>query len=376
MRHSPAILRPFLHGRRPDPKPELDHRMRAFTRNFQMQIAGALLAGAAIVAGPAMAQETPAENPAAAEPAQPAQASPAPEPMRELPPDPKRVYAIVDGVPITEADLSIVAEQYEQQLGQIPQDVRVSELLDVLIDMKLLAKAAEAAGVDKKEEVVRRLGLDRDMTLRNEYLREKAVTAVSDDAVKARYDKETAAFVPEDEYHLQHILLGSEEEAKTALADLEKGGDFATIAKERSIDPGSGARGGDLGFVPKGKTVPEFENAALGLEVGTYTKTPVKSQFGWHIIRLDEKRKSSPPTFAAEEGRIRNDLIREFVQAEVDAVRAAAKVEIVPPPPAETPGAPPAGDAPAAADAPPADAPAPAEGTPAPAEGAAPAPAP
>jgi peptidyl-prolyl cis-trans isomerase C len=330
--------------------------------------AGILLAGVATIAGPAMAQETPAEKPAAAEPAPPAQAAPAPEAMRELPPDPKRVYAIVDGTPITEADLAIVAEQYEQQLGQIPQDVRISELLDVLIDMKLLAKAAEGAGVDKKEEVVRRLGLDRDMTLRNEYLRSKAMTAVTDDTVKARFDKETAAFVPEEEFHLQHILLGSEEEAKTAVAELEKGADFATIAKERSIDPGSGARGGDLGFVPKGKTVPEFENAAIVLEVGTYTKAPVKSQFGWHIIKLDEKRKSSPPPLASEEGRIRNDLIREFVQAEVDAVRAAAKVEIVPPPPAETPGVPPAADAPAAAP--------PAAETPAPAEGAAPTPAP
>jgi peptidyl-prolyl cis-trans isomerase C len=356
MRHSPAILRPFLHERRPDPKPELDHRMIAFTKNFQMKIAaGALLAGVATAASLAIAQETPAENPAAAEPAAPA--DPAPQAMRELPPDPKRVYAIVEGVPITEADLAIVAEQYGQELSQIPPEVRVSELLDVMIDMRLLAKAAEEAGVDKKEEVVRRLGLDREMTLRNEYLREKAVEAVTDDTVKARYDKETATFVPVDEFHLFHILVGSEDEAKAALAELEKGGDFAVIAKERSIDPGSGARGGDLGFVPKGKTVPEFENAAIALEVGTYTKAPVKSQFGWHIIRLDEKRKSSPPALAAEDARIRNDLIREFVEAEVNAVRADAKVEIVPPPAAEAPAA----DAPAVA--PPAETPAPAEGT-------------
>jgi peptidyl-prolyl cis-trans isomerase C len=238
----------------------------------------------------------------------------------------------------------------------------------VVIDMKLLAKAAEGAGVDKKDEVVRRLGLDREMTLRNEYLRSKAETAVTDETVKARFDKETADFVPEDEFHLHHILLGSEEEAKTALADLEKGGDFATIAKERSIDPGSGARGGDLGFVPKGKTVPEFENAAIALEAGTYTKEPVKSQFGWHIIKLDETRKSSPPPLEAEEGRIRNDLIREFVQAEVEAVRAGAKIEIVPPPAAEETGEAPAAQTPAPADG--------AAPTPAPADGATPTPAP
>lgn len=323
--------------------------MTAFNRTLQMRIAAAALLAGFAMAGAAVAQDAPAEAPAAAEPAPPAEA------QRELPPDPKRVYAIVDGVPIVEADLAIVAEQYEQTLGQIPQDVRVSELLNVVIDMRLLAKAAEAAGVDKKEAVVRRLGLDREMTLRNEYLRGKAETVVTDEAVKARYEKDTAAFQPEDEYHLYHILVATEDEAKTVLADLEKGADFATIAKERSTDPGSGARGGDLGFVPKGKTVPEFENAAIALEVGAYTKEPVKSQFGWHIIKLEETRKSAPPTLEAEEARIRNDLIRDFVQAEVDAVREAAKVEIVPPPAAEVP---------AAAE------------TPAPADGAAPTPAP
>ena len=338
--------------------------MLAFPRTFQLKIAaGTMLAGLVAVGGGVLAQDAPAEAPAAqAAPEAPA-AEAAPEAQRMLVPDPARVYAIVDGTPITEADLSIAAEDYERELGSIPQDVRISELLDVVIDMKLLAKAAETAGVDKKEDVVRRLQHERSRTLRNEFLRDKAMSAVTEATVKTRFDKEIADFVPEDEFHLVHILVGTEEEAKTVVADLEKGGDFATIAKEKSIDPGSGARGGDLGFIPKGKTVPEFEKAAFGLEVGAYTKAPVQSQFGWHVIRLDEKRKALPPELAAEEGRVRNDLIREFVKAEVDAVRAAAKIEIVPPPAPEATGETPAAETPAAE-------------TPAPADGAATTPAP
>ena len=256
--------------------------------------------------------------------------------------DPNRIYATVDGEPVTEADLAVVAMEYAQQLGRTPSDMRIPELLEVVIDTRLLAKAAEAAGIDEQDMVKRRLAFERARTLRNEFLRDTANNAVSDESVRARFDKEMADFVPGDELHLRHILVETEEEGKSIIADLAAGGDFAAIAAEKSKDPGSGPNGGDLDFVPRGLTVPEFEDAAFALEVGTYTEAPVQSQFGWHVIRLEEKRKASPPEFAAEEKRIRSEMIREFVTSKVDSLRAAAEIKIIPPPEA------PAAEAPAA----------------------------
>ena len=195
--------------------------MTLFRRMLLPRIAGvAALVATLSVAGFVAAQDAPSETPAAAEP-----------PMRALEPDPKRVYAIVNGEEITEADLAVAAQDYERELGQIPEDVRIDELLNVIIDMRLLAKAAEGAGVDKKEDVARMLEHERQRTLRNEYLRDKAPAVVTEDAVKARFDKEIADFKPVDELHLHHILVKTEDEAKAVIVDLDKGGDFAAIAK-------------------------------------------------------------------------------------------------------------------------------------------------
>ena len=256
-----------------------------------------------------------------------------------------KVYATVNGKPITEADLAVAAQDYQEQLAQMPEDIRISQLLNLVIDMRLVAAAAEEAGTDKKEAVVRRVDFLRAMTLRNEYLRDKVEEGVTDDAVKSRFDEELAKFEPGDEYHLQHILVATEEEAKAIIADLDKGGDFAAIAKEKSTDPGSGPKGGDLGFVPKGVTVPEFEQAAVALEVGKYTEAPVKSQFGWHVLRLEETRKEPPPELAAEEERIRGELVRDFVTKELASLREAADIDVVAQP---APEAAPEGEAPAA----------------------------
>ena len=133
--------------------------------------------------------------------------------------------------------------------AQIPPEQQRSALIDVLIDIRLVAKAAETAGLDKSKDVAPKLAFARDQTLRSEYLSAKVVAGVTDDAVKKRFDEEIAKFVPADEVHARHILVKTEDEAKAIIADLDKGGDFATIAKEKSLDPGSGPQGGDLGFI-------------------------------------------------------------------------------------------------------------------------------
>jgi peptidyl-prolyl cis-trans isomerase C len=263
-----------------------------------------------------------------------------------------KVVAIVNGDPITEADLAIVAQEYEQQLSQVPQEQRGAQLLNVYIDIKLLAKAAEAAGIDKSDGVVRNLAFQRARVLRNEYLKEKVIGAVTDEMVRTRFGEQLAKFEPADQVHVRHILVKTEDEAKAVIADLDKGGDFAEIAKAKSEDPGSAPNGGDLGFIGKGQTVPPFEAAVYALAVGTYSKAPVQTDYGWHVIKVEEKRKEQPPTFDTQKDQIRTDLLKGLFTKELDALHAAADVKLMDangvPQPALPPGSAPAqGTAPA-----------------------------
>ena len=270
------------------------------------------------------------------------------------------VIATVNGDPITGADLALAGAEFADQLGQVPADRRDTAVLDLVINMRLATDAAEASGMDKEPQVVTRLDLARERTLYSEFLRSKFMAAVTEESVKARYDEEMAKYVPAEEIHARHILVNNDQEAlaKEIIAELDAGGDFAKIAGEKSQDPGSGASGGDLGWFKRGMMVKPFEEAAFALEPGQYTKTPVKSDFGWHVILVEEKRMETPPTFEAEGPRIEHDLVRETFDREIGALRDAAKIEF-----ATLPGA-----TPPAAEAPPAEAAPPAEGGEPPAE--------
>jgi peptidyl-prolyl cis-trans isomerase C len=289
----------------------------------------------------------------AAPPANPPAAAPAAAPEPAQPTD--RVVAIVDGEKITERDLAAAEPDLAQALQQFPADARMDALVKGVIDIHLMAKAARDSGLDKDPEMVATLAFVQAKALRNAFLTKKLDAVVTDAAIKARYDEEVAKYVPEDEVHAVHILVNSEDEAKAIIEQLDQGGDFAAIAKEKSTDPGSGQSGGDLGWFGKGQMVKPFEDAAFALEAGQYTKTPVKSDFGWHVIKVLEKRKSAPPTLDQRKDDIARQLSREAILAEIDALHAKAKIEIVPDPNAPKP---------------PADAAAPADGATAPAPAA------
>jgi peptidyl-prolyl cis-trans isomerase C len=191
-----------------------------------------------------------------------------------------KVLAKIDGQPITEKDVAAAATSLAAQLQQLPEDARKRAVLDRLIDMRLVAGAATKAGLDQSDSFKARMEQVRVQLLVNEFVKAKVDTAVGEDAIKARYEKDIKAFDPPEEMHARHILVKEEAEAKAIIADLAKGGDFAKIAEEKSQDPGSGSQGGDLGFFAAGDMVPEFENAAKALKPGEITKEPVKSQFG------------------------------------------------------------------------------------------------
>ncbi len=267
---------------------------------------------------PALAQDAAAptaEAPAEAAPAAPAAVSP------------DTVVATVGGEPITEADLSFAAEDLTQELSQMPAEQRKPFLLRVLIDMKVMAKAGQDAGMADTPLFQQRLNYLKERALRRAFFAETIANAVTEDAVRAQYDKFVADFVPAEEIRASHILVADEAEANAIKAELDGGADFATIAKEKSIDPGA-ANGGDLGFFGKGMMVAPFEAAAFALTDIGQISAPVKSQFGWHIIKLEEKRQSTPPAFEQVAGQLQQQLLMQTFDDTVARLMDGVTIDI------------------------------------------------
>ena len=238
------------------------------------------------------------------------------------------VVATVSGNPITEADLQMAVSELDQQFAQLTPDQKRAAALSAIIEIRLMAEKAKAAGLDQDDEFKRKLAFLNERALHAQVIEKEISPKVTDEEIKARYDKEIAARPPVEEVHARHILVKTEEEAKDVIAKLDAGGDFEAIAKEKSSDTGSGANGGDLGFFAKGQMVPEFEAAAFALEPGTYTKTPVKSDFGFHVIKVEEKRNQPPVAFDQVKDQIRQLVFRDLYFATVKDLRGAAAVEI------------------------------------------------
>lgn len=260
-----------------------------------------------------------------------AQEAPAPEAAAPAPIAPETVVATVGGEEITEADLSFAAEDLAQDLAQMPAEERRAFLLRVLIDMKVMAGAAEKAGMDQTELFAQRLNYLKERALRRAYFADAIAGQVTEEAIRAEYDAFVAQFQPAEEVHARHILVETQEEADAIKAVLDAGGDFATIAQEKSIDPGSGANGGDLGFFAKGMMVPEFETAAFALANPGDVSAPVQSQFGWHIIKLEEKRESAPPAFEQVAPQIQQQVLMRVFNEKVEELMAGVTVDVTDP---------------------------------------------
>lgn len=234
------------------------------------------------------------------------EAAPAAEAAAAVSPD--AVVATVGGEPITEADLGFAAEDLSQELSQMPPEQRKAFLLRVMIDMKVMAKAGADAGMAETPLFQQRLAYLEDRALRRAYFADAIAASITEESVRAEYDRFVAEFTPAEEIRASHILVPTKEEADAVKADLDGGADFATVAKEKSIDPGA-ANGGDLGFFGKGMMVAPFEAAAFALTDVGQVSDPVESQFGWHVIRLEEKRASTPPAFEQVAGQLQQELL-------------------------------------------------------------------
>jgi peptidyl-prolyl cis-trans isomerase C len=203
-----------------------------------------------------------------------------------------------------------------------------------MIDLKVGAQAAEAAKVGETPDFRRKLAYFKDKLLLDEYLEREAKKAATPEAAKALYEQTVTAMKPEEEVHARHILVEAEAEAKAIAARIKAGEDFAKIAGEVSKDPGSKGEGGDLGWFTKERMVAPFAEAAFKMKAGEVSE-PVKTQFGWHVIRVDEKRTKPVPSFAEMKDQVDQYLTRKAQQDLILKLREGAKVERTEAAPAE-----------------------------------------
>lgn len=237
------------------------------------------------------------------------------------------VIATVGGEEVRQSELNLALGGLDPQLQQMPEEQKRAAALSAVIDVKLLSKTAEAEGLQDDATFKQRLAYLTERELHNAFFKKHVVDAITKEEVKARYDKEIAAVPVQEEVKARHILVKTEEEAKEIIKELDAGKSFVELAKAKSSDPNKDD-GGDLGYFTKGRMVPEFEAVVFTLDKGAYTKTPVKTQFGYHVILVEDKRPQAPPTLEQVEPQVRQLVMRDKYVELLAAAKKDAGVEI------------------------------------------------
>jgi peptidyl-prolyl cis-trans isomerase C len=238
-----------------------------------------------------------------------------------------KTIAIVNGHEIKVSEVQMATDDIIGQLPDLPPKLRFPFVVEYLIERHLLAQYAVKEGIADTEEYKHRLALYQAKALRDAYFFQKIRPMVTEEEMKAVYDAEAAKLQQTERVRARHILVGTEQEAKDILARLAKGEKFEDLAKQFSLD-GSKDYGGDLGYFTQPEMVPEFSKATFALKVGE-TSQPVKTDFGWHIIRLEDRKQGAAQPFDQVKSAIRNVLLRKKVSETMEKIRAASKVEIV-----------------------------------------------
>ncbi|MDE2286358.1 MAG: peptidylprolyl isomerase [Hyphomicrobiales bacterium] len=239
--------------------------------------------------------------------------------------DKDAVVARANGVDIHESDITFVEGEIGSNIPNMPPAQKREYLINYLIDVIVLSQTAEQRKIGDRPEVKHLLAFDHNRLLMEALLQEAGKAALSDAAEHAVYDEAIKQAKSEPEVHARHILVPTEEEAKAIIAQLKGGADFATLAKEKSKDPGA-ADGGDLGYFTKDQMVPEFADAAFKLDKGQISD-PVKTQFGWHVIKVEDKRIKPTPTFEQVKPQIENYVAHRAQTELVENLRKSATIE-------------------------------------------------
>jgi len=243
---------------------------------------------------------------------------------------PSTVVATVNGDPIRMGDVAQAAQGIPQQMqGQIPPEKLFPLLIEQLVNGKAVQIQARKQGIDKDPKVQRQMQAAADQVLQSAALQAAVLPQVTEDAIKAQYDKQYAGKPGETEVHARHILVDSEAKAKDIISQLDGGAKFEELAKKYG-DPkdASSQQGGDLGFFKKGDMLPEFSAVAFTLKPNEYTKTPVHTRYGWHVIQVLETRVSQPPTYDQVHDQIKQEVLRADAKAFIAQARASVKVQL------------------------------------------------
>jgi peptidyl-prolyl cis-trans isomerase C len=238
--------------------------------------------------------------------------------------------AEVDGVTLTLGELIAIRRELPEQYQTLPDEVLFDGIIEQMIDQMLLAEAGRKAALDKRPAVAMNLLNQQRAILADAYLRSEVEARATPEAVEALYIERYADAEPQQEVHAGHILVEAEEKAIELKAQLDGGADFAALAAEHGTD-GTAQRGGDLGWFVRTDMVPEFADAAFAMEPGTISD-PVKSAFGWHLIKLDERRDRPVPALAEVQDELLGEVIKQAQVVIVEGLRAQSNI-VMPEPP-------------------------------------------
>ncbi len=259
--------------------------------------------------------------------------APAPPAAARTAPAPAQAAAAADPVvarvgtdEIHASELSDAAKALPEELRSMPPTALYPMLLDQLVDRHVVVIAAKKEGLDRDPAVQRMVARATDSALQNALLTREIAPTLTEEAIKARYERDIAGKPGEPEIHARHILVADEETAKKVIAELNGGADFAELAKKYSTDPGAQS-GGDLGFFKKGDMLPEFSDVAFALKAGETTQTPVKTRFGYHVIQVQEVRAAPPPSLDQVRDEVRQSLIQEGVTRVLTAAKTGLPIE-------------------------------------------------
>jgi len=235
------------------------------------------------------------------------------------------VIARVNGVDIKQSDLALAEEDVGADMQAASPEAKREHLISYLADIIMVTQAADKKNLADNPDFKRRLAFLRSKLLMGYELQQEAKTALTDEALKQTYDEAVKSMSGQEEVRARHILVEGEDEAKAIIEQLKGGADFATLAKEKSKDPGA-AEGGDLGYFTKDQMVPEFADVAFKMYPGQLSN-PVKTQFGWHVIKVEDKRIKQPPEFEKVKDQIEAYLARKAQSDFIAKLRQSAKVE-------------------------------------------------
>ena len=236
-----------------------------------------------------------------------------------------KVLVRVNDIAITEKHMKLAADEIGPQLSSVPEEQRTQVLADYLIENTLLALAGKKDNLGTGAGFEERLTYYRQRALRDAYFEKSVMSAVTEKDAKAVYDQQIGAQTPQEEVRARHVLVKTEADARDVIERSNRGDDFADLARELSTGP-SKTQGGDLGFFSRGQMVPAFEEAAFKMEPGTVSE-PVKTQFGWHVIKVEEKRAQELPKFGPLKDRIMSSLIQQKAAEVLQSLRDGAKIE-------------------------------------------------